>query len=87
MEKIEKNTIEETKDNEIVELKDEDMSTITAGASNQQKNEEIGGLSGDFIENYANSALHKNKCDKNLVSVPSISGVIYGGGSNKNNIP
>lgn len=32
MEKAEKNTIEETKDNEIVELKDDDMSTITAGS-------------------------------------------------------
>ncbi|MCQ2966803.1 MAG: hypothetical protein MJ250_08750 [Alphaproteobacteria bacterium] len=35
MEKTEKKTIEETKDNEIVELKDEDMSTITAGAGDQ----------------------------------------------------
>ncbi|MCQ2966804.1 MAG: hypothetical protein MJ250_08755 [Alphaproteobacteria bacterium] len=32
MKKTEKKTIEETKDNEIVELKDEDMSTIVAGA-------------------------------------------------------
>ena len=29
--KEEKKTIEETKDNEIVELKDEDLKTITAG--------------------------------------------------------
>ncbi|MCQ2966758.1 MAG: hypothetical protein MJ250_08525 [Alphaproteobacteria bacterium] len=45
MEKTEEKITKETKDNEIVELKDEDMSTITAG-SETHNNGHVGSKTG-----------------------------------------